>query len=106
MQNWLPFSQKPQAKVPINYNAFFTPNSTGFYEKGGTVHVKNDFQLVNANPLVSARTVDYPFAYSALQYGFGKGVRNPPDNVTPAKGRYSIQQVRDLDASNYYNFIK
>ena len=109
MQNWLPFSQKPQAKIPVNYNPFFTPNSSGFYETGGSVKVveENDGRsLVNANPLVTPKNIDYPFAYSALQYGFGRGLRNPPDNVVVPKRRYNIQQVRELDASNYYNFVK
>jgi len=106
MQNWLPFSQKPQAKVPVNYNPFFTPNNSGFFEAGGNIKEKNGFSLINANPLVTPKTIDYPFAYSALQYGFGRGLRNPPDNVTLPKRRYTIQQVRELDASNYYNFIK
>ena len=108
MQNWLPFSQKPPAKIPVNYNPFFTPNSTGFYETGGKVHVKeNDGRpLIDQNPLSNSKFNDIPYAYSALMYGFGKGVRNPPDNVSLPKGRYSIQQVRELDSSNYYNFVK
>jgi len=106
MQNWLPFSQKPQAKIPVNYNPFFTPNATGFYEKGGEVHVKNGRELINQNPLVTPQTIDYPFAYSALMYGFGKGLRNPAEPITLPKGKYTIQQVRDMDASNYYNFVK
>lgn len=108
MQNWLPFSQKTQARIPVNYNAFFTPNPSGFYEKGGSVHVQNQDgrSLINANPLVSPATNDYPFAYGALMYGFGKGLRNPREEITLPKRRYTIQQVRNLDSSNYYNFIK
>ena len=109
MQNWLPFSQKSQAKIPVNYNPFFTPNASGFYEKGGKVKVvqENDGRsLIDQNPLSKPANNDYPFAYSALMYGFGKGLRNPPDTVTLPKRRYTIQQVRELDASNNYKFIK
>lgn len=107
MQNWLPFSQKPPAKIPVNYNPFFTPNPTGFYEKGGKVISENDGRkLIDQNPLSKPANNNYPFAYSALMYGFGKGLRNPPDAFHEPKRGYTIQQVRELDASNYYNFVK
>ena len=119
MQNWLPYSMKPPPKPMANYNPFFSPNNTGFYAVGGDVKVKQQVEpqvkhhssegarvLISANPLVKEGFVDYPKAYEALQYGFGKGVRNKPlTNVPVQKGR-STKQLNDMDASNYYSFIK
>jgi len=98
-----------------NYNPLFSENTAGFYEKGGQVKVENNKplsnvlvsrQLVNSNPLSTEKFVDYGPSLEALQYGFGKGITNRPlTNVQVHNGR-SLQQVREMDASNYYNFIK
>jgi hypothetical protein len=112
MENWLPYSKKPPAKQMANYNSFFSPNNTGFYAVGGDVKVKQHSSegarvLMSANPLVKEGFVDYPKAYEALQYGFGKGVRNKPlANVPVQNNGRSQKQVDGMDASNYYNFIK
>ena len=114
MQNWLPYSMKPPAKRMTNYNAFFSPNNTGFYAVGGDVKVKQQPRssegaraLVSANPLVKEGFIDYPKAYEALWYGFGKGVRNKPlSNVPVQNNGRSAKQLDDMDASNYYRFIK
>jgi hypothetical protein len=124
MENWLPFSMKPPAKVMSNYNPLHGATE-GFYAVGGDVKVKNvpmskypeghpvhahpnlyGRPLQSQNPLVRAGFVDYPRAYEALWYGWGKGVKNKPlTNVAIHNGR-SYEQVEDLDSSNYYNFVK
>jgi hypothetical protein len=116
MQGWLPFSQRPPAAVMTNYNPFFSPNNAGYYAIGGQVHVRKPSRgsddsdarrsMVNANPLQTPGYTDFPDAYEALQYGFGKGVHDAPlRNIYIKQGR-TIQQIREMDASNYYNFVK
>ena len=110
MQNWLPFSQKPPSKPMANYNPFFTPNNAGFYAVGGDVKVKQNKahssegarMLYSANPLVQEGFIDYPKAYEALQYGFGRGIRNKRPSIPEQNNGRTMNQLNLMDQSNYY----
>ena len=101
MENWLPFSMRPPAKTPVNYNPLF--------EVGGSPKVTNNKiegdRLINANPLATKEMTDYPCAYTnPIMYNFNRGgLRNPKPVIPTIDNGRSLLEVDNLDYSNYYN---
>jgi hypothetical protein len=113
MEHWLPFSKKRNPPAPVNYNPLFSRYTEGYYAQGGQVKVHqhkagggDPRELKSANPLVREGFIDYPKAYEALWYNFGKGLRNKPAKPEVVHNGRSLEQVNNLDSSNYYNFVK
>ena len=110
MENWLPFSMKPPAKRPVNFNPLRP--SLGSYEVGGDLKHKNEKiesdNLINANPLATKNMTDYPFAYTnPIMYNYNRGgLRNPKVIIPTIDNGRSLLEVDNLDSSNYYNSRK
>jgi len=104
MLHWLPFSYSKSSPAPHNYC------STDPYPPMKKPIVKSSEHslsgLIDPTPLTTMGFYRVPKAHESMLYGYGHGVQPLPVHVNrPVNGR-SIQEVNNLDFSNYYNCRK
>jgi len=100
-KTWLPFVYEPTPTHVQNYNPLTYDRTEKEY------HLSNTGQFIG-HDIHPEKKYSYGRALENLQYNFGKGrgdfVHSQKDFIIP-QGR-TLEQVNQLDYSNYYNCRK
>jgi len=105
MLHWLPFSYSKSSPAPHNYHI-----TDPCLPMKKPIVTSRQYSLpsglIDTNPLATMGYYRVPKAQESMLYNYGHGVQPLPVHISrPVNGR-SLQEVDNLDYSNYYNCRK